>query len=535
MGNGQLGATGMKVLILGSSGIIGQHCRLCVPDDIRAYWHRCGIDELHISADLTNEDEREMVLSSIKPDVILNLAGESSTDAVEEAPDAAYQINVRVPLALAKWCDKHGKHLIHVSTQAVFGGVNPPYSPDSGTSPINAYGRQKDEAEMKLWQFQNWTIVRPTFILGVRPMPCLGRRNPAEAMLDGATLQVNDRWFSPLYAGDAARLLWEIIQKRPARQIVHLGEPISVTRFQVAVELGAKARPVSNDHFTEIAPRPIDTTYAFGSRFLTPLRPACREIERQWRARKDMTIEDRAREISFFLGMPEAEALARLQRGFAAAHGDVAADFRAANPRTDAALLDWYKNTESYIWELSVYHADPGWNYAGMCAGFLERLRAEGRERVLALGDGIGDLTLTLRRGGIDAVYHDLEGSRTAEFARFRYWRHMNEALPTQCTSGWTPDIGYGYDAIISLDFLEHVTDVEAWAKAIRSALKPGGVFAFQNAFNIGSGDHGSIPCHLSRNDNYETDWLPLITSLGFEPAGGGNWWKVESEVAVAA
>jgi hypothetical protein len=81
------------------------------------------------------------------------------------------------------------------------------------------------------------------------------------------------------------------------------------------------------------------------------------------------------------------------------------------------------------------------------------------------------------------------------------------------------------YDAVVSLDFLEHVTDVEAWACAIRDVLQPGGWLMAQNAFGIGSGPDGSIPCHLSRNDRYETEWGELMRSLQMA-ADGSNWWR---------
>jgi cyclopropane fatty-acyl-phospholipid synthase-like methyltransferase len=144
---------------------------------------------------------------------------------------------------------------------------------------------------------------------------------------------------------------------------------------------------------------------------------------------------------------------------------------------------------------------------------------------VLCLGDGIGDLTLALRRAGINATYHDLAGSRTADFAHFRFYMHGFEG-PSEMTDGWSPQFSEGYDCVISLDFLEHVTDVPSWAVAVRRALRPGGLFCAQNAFAIGSGANGSIPMHLDRNDRYEKEWDPMLAGLGFSQLAP-QWYQV--------
>lgn len=253
----------------------------------------------------------------------------------------------------------------------------------------------------------------------------------------------------------------------------------------------------------------------------------------------------RAAEIAAFLSIPIADAEARLARGFGYQHQQVNDDFRRCNPRTDEELLNWYRTTTEYIWELSAYHADEGFNYSGMCGGIAERLKNEGSQRVLCLGDGIGDLTLAIARSGYatgprpapypTVVYHDLADSKTYEFAKARIMAQTGEFIASPSHS-FQPCLGSDlYDAIASLDFLEHVTDVPAWCRAIHAALRPGGLFCAQNAFDCGSGADGAIPCHLSINDKYAHaaphtagralwDHL-LIEELGFEQLGP-NWYR---------
>lgn len=250
-----------------------------------------------------------------------------------------------------------------------------------------------------------------------------------------------------------------------------------------------------------------------------------------------MTIEQRAKEISDFLGKPYDFCLARLRQGFGYLHGQVNQDWRNVDPKTDEEILEWYRNTTAYIWELSAYHLDAGFNYGGMIGGISAALKSKGVKGVLCLGDGIGDLTMKLCEDGFPATYHDLMGSQTAKFAESRF---IAQGIQWQShlTTGWTPITGivktyFGttivdlrYDAIVSLDFLEHVTDVDAWLRAIFAALKPGGWALLQNAFAIGSGPNGSIPMHLERNDKYETEYGPLMIAIGFQQEGTSNWWR---------
>lgn len=520
----------MKVIVFGASGILGQHMRLCVPGGVEPIFVRREADRLHVGVDITDVVALDSFVAEAAPKVVVNLAGQNSPDVVEQAPHLHEAVNVTVPGSLAHLCDAAGAHYVHVSSQAVFSGEHPPYEADSTTVPINEYGRQKLAAEQRVREAKRWTIVRPTFVLGVRPLPHVGRGNPLEQMFaNDEQEQVADRWFSPLFARDAARLLWQIALERPPQQVIHLGVPERFSRYDIARAANptATVKPVEHDTaFPHFAPRPQDTTYAAGSRYIEGLDRGLILCQHEWEARLAGNPLSRAAEIALFLEVDLEECAARLQSGFGALHADVAADFRAAAPQSEDELLAWYRQTEAYIWELSAYHADPGFNYSGICEGIATHLKNAGAERILCLGDGIGGLTLSLRQQGFDATYHDLADSRTAEFAAFRFWMHTGQEMPVSLTDGWSPNLGEEeYDAVISLDFLEHCVNVDGWVEAIEATLKPGGLFLAQNAFAIGSGPDGSIPMHLAENDRYEHDWLPLLDRVGFERVVD-NWFS---------
>lgn len=250
----------MKTLILGSSGIIGQHLRAAVPPGITATFHRRTPSPGYVHADLTEECTVRTLVHYHRPDVIINLAGESNTDAVERDPAAAYAINVGLPALLASL----NVRLVHISTQAVFSGSAPGYGPSSAAIPINEYGCQKAFAESAVLARPNTTVIRPTFVLGVRPDPAIGRQNPIEAMLSGQRKQVADRWFSVSFAPDVAECIWTAATSKTPRRIIHAGIPRRVSRYDIARDLGLSVDPVSHEDFPGLAPRPVDTTYSVG-------------------------------------------------------------------------------------------------------------------------------------------------------------------------------------------------------------------------------------------------------------------------------
>jgi hypothetical protein len=210
---------------------------------------------------------------------------------------------------------------------------------------------------------------------------------------------VCDRFFSPLFAWDAAELLWDAVLMAKPGEIRQLGEPIRTTRWDIAKLVNADVTACSHDDFAGLAPRARDTTFLHGSH-LRSLYQIHQIIERA-------QMEDRAIELALFFGITLDQARGKLNEGFGALHNAVADDFRKANRQGDEALLNWYRTTEAYIWELSAYHDDPGFNYTGMCRGIVERLKVEaakvgangvllanvGRRDNNTVGIGIGNAT----------------------------------------------------------------------------------------------------------------------------------------------
>ena len=532
----------MKVAVLGAGGIVGQHMMMSEPADINAvYTRREAIEPIYESLYADRSKEVLQFLNDHRPDVIVNLVGENNVDVVERMPEECSYVNEELPALLSSWCKGHDAYLIQVSTQGVFSGDNPPYKPEDEPDPITRYGQQKARGE--LWPMHaGFTVARLTFVVGVRPFAGLGRENPLEHMIKAPSqVQVDDRYFSPVLADDAAKQLWQLVLNAPnVPKVCHIGEPVQYSRYGIASmvswtkQMVGKQTPklvrVGHDHFEGIAPRPKNTTWT-NSNYSKRIEDGIIDCLAEYDGRGKMDLETRANEISLFLQTDKNMVRERLAKGFHHNHALVAEDFRAADTNVDDpdSLLKWYRNTTAYIYELSAYHLETGFNYSGMCKGLADHLQHKGAIRPLALGDGIGDLTLEFAsRATMQPTYHDLAGSKTAEFAQFRFKLNSKKPIPVDLTDNWHASLNRNaYDAIVALDFFEHLVNVEEWVISVYQALKPGGLFLAQNAFGIGDAEHGdSIPMHLSVNNRFTKDWDPLLKATGFEPTGEGTWWK---------
>lgn len=156
-----------------------------------------------------------------------------------------------------------------------------------------------------------------------------------------------------------------------------------------------------------------------------------------------------------------------------------------------AQVIRYYQDTERYVFESSYFEA-------------IHERQAEYREayltcrkfrvrRVLDFGGGGGGLTLYLRARGIPCDYLDIPG-KTFDFAAFRFARR---GLPVLQLDGLKPFPISSYDAVVALDVLEHLSDLEGALRRICGTLRPGGLLLSKSTFEAGG-------AHLPHNAVYQ-------------------------------
>src|SRR5690554_6549011 len=126
-----------KILVLGKDGQLGTAMQEI---NGSASWKFIGKETINLY-------ETETILGKLDRedfDVLINAAAYTAVDLAEDEPDIAHRINGASLAPIAESCRQKNATLIHISTDYVFGEVQPiPISEDHVTQPFGEYGKSK--------------------------------------------------------------------------------------------------------------------------------------------------------------------------------------------------------------------------------------------------------------------------------------------------------------------------------------------------------------------------------------------------------
>jgi dTDP-4-dehydrorhamnose reductase len=150
----------MNVVVTGAAGQLGR--------DVVAHAESLGDDVTAVdkgSLDITDAVAVGELLSSIRPDAVINAAAYTAVDACETNESLAYAVNADAVGHLSAACELVGAHLVHVSTDYVFDGtLDRAYLEDDATNPQSVYGQSKLAGEIAAGP--NAAIVRTSWVCG---------------------------------------------------------------------------------------------------------------------------------------------------------------------------------------------------------------------------------------------------------------------------------------------------------------------------------------------------------------------------------
>ena len=154
----------------------------------------------------------------------INAAAYTAVDKAEEDPQQAYAVNDEAVGHLGAAASTNKTHLIHVSTDFVFGPAQSegsPLMPAAKTDPVSVYGKSKLAGELRLQQTysEHSLIVRTAWVYSsfgnnfVKTMLRLMRERDELGV-------IADQVGSPTWARTLAEALWSACDKR-ATGIMH--------------------------------------------------------------------------------------------------------------------------------------------------------------------------------------------------------------------------------------------------------------------------------------------------------------------------
>jgi len=156
----------MKLAVIGANGQLGTDLQ-----EVLSVQHEV-VGMNHADIEITDIDSVRKVLSSLRPDIVLNTAAYHIVPEAEKFPDKAFHINGTGTLNLAKVCQDLGIRLVHYSTDYVFDGKKQkPYTEQDSPNPLNVYANTKLAGEYFALNYADRSyVVRVSGIYG--RVPC---------------------------------------------------------------------------------------------------------------------------------------------------------------------------------------------------------------------------------------------------------------------------------------------------------------------------------------------------------------------------
>jgi len=154
----------MKILLLGSSGMVGSDCKAVMEKE-----HDVLTPERK-ALDIVSWDDVIETMQRVSPKVVINCAGFTDVEACERDEFSVQKINVEGPRNLAQGSARFECKLIHLSSYCVYNGlksVPQPYFEDDPTDPLSEYGRSKVYSETAVREnAPHYIIIRTGWLYG---------------------------------------------------------------------------------------------------------------------------------------------------------------------------------------------------------------------------------------------------------------------------------------------------------------------------------------------------------------------------------
>ena len=269
-----------KILITGSNGFIGQeimHQALAV-SDIELIALSRGENRFrqkdgytYISADVCNEAEVNNIIEQFRPDCVIHTVAMANVDDCEKDPASCRLVNVESVKYLIDAAEKYNFHLIYLSTDFIFDGLNGPYNEQDLPTPLNEYGKSKLEAENALKNSNcKWSIVRTILVYGAphetgRSNLILWVKKSLEAKT--AIKVVTDHFRMPTLVNDVAEACLRLASKE-VTGVFHISSDELFSVYEIALQVAdfwkldrSLISPVLSTSFPSSVSRPAYTGF----------------------------------------------------------------------------------------------------------------------------------------------------------------------------------------------------------------------------------------------------------------------------------
>jgi dTDP-4-dehydrorhamnose reductase len=221
----------VRALVTGAAGFVGRALVATAPDGVEVVgtWRTTpvvgGVPAHRV--DLADAAAAARLLAAVRPDVVVHTAyatgdlGRDVVGATAAVADAVADV---------------GAGLVHLSSDVVFSGEDPPYAETDPPSPVSAYGRAKAAAEAEVEvAVPDAAVVRTSLVL--TPEQLDPRTSfVADALHAGRAVDCyEDEVRMPVHRDDLVTAVWALVQRDRAERAGawHLVGPDALSRLDL--------------------------------------------------------------------------------------------------------------------------------------------------------------------------------------------------------------------------------------------------------------------------------------------------------------
>ena len=249
MASTDLPASKKKLLVTGASGLLGLNLALQLRDayQVTGVFNQKRMHQTPfelIQGDFFVENTAEKLVAEVQPDVIIHCAAMANIDACEKDQEKAHYINGVVPGKIAFEARRNKIRFIHISTDAVFDGVDcgeNGYHEEDRTNPNNVYAQTKLLGEQNVMDQNPDALVARVNFYGwsVAQNRSLGEIFFHNLIQKKPMMGFTDVFFSTLYVQNLVRILDRLIHEQ-ASGIYHVFSSDYQSKYEFGVSIARR-------------------------------------------------------------------------------------------------------------------------------------------------------------------------------------------------------------------------------------------------------------------------------------------------------
>jgi len=255
----------MKILITGAFGQLGNSLKnfLSINDEVFRTGLNIPTGEKGLQLNIVDKIMLKDIISSVSPDVIINLAALTNVDFCESNPEIAKEVNTN---GVQNLVDVFSGKIIHLSTDYVFDGLKGPYKEEDQINPISVYGKTKYDAEKIVLDKNNNLVLRVNVLYNMFGNNKASFLNwVVNNLKNKNSIQVvNDQFNNPTWTESIAEILVNCLNKDMSG-LYHWGDQDYLSRYDFAIKIAESynlksdlIKQISTSQLKQMAPRPLN-------------------------------------------------------------------------------------------------------------------------------------------------------------------------------------------------------------------------------------------------------------------------------------